>query len=484
MPFIDPSLITVSEGRGREDFSDVDEMAQSIKEIGQIHPILVQELPSTPENFTNLLLLAGETRLRACMKLNREVWYQTTKTGRLDASTELQRTRIEAMENLRRKDLNPYEKGKLVDKIDRLMKEEYGQSIGGRYQSEEDSEKWNTEKTAKMLGYKSKSAVSDASRIVRAAEIIPEIKTAKTTSEQKALFMAAIKAEAREELIKRARNRIHSAATTETTISSNGLSTTTTKKEINLEQWVSGKVFCGNSEELLKKIPPGTVDIWLTDTPYGVNFQRDDPKINTDSKKSSNTLYDDDPKEIYDLLRRCIPLMTKASKTSCYVFWFCSFKNWSRFATIFEENGFNVMNKPIIWIRGDIETKKFPPGACPSPDKWPASSTDCCLFAHRNGRLVKQGRPDYIISPPVTSNEKEHSVEKPVEVMYWLLEFITIDILPQFICDPFMGSGTSLVAAIRMNPENNILGFDQNPECIEIAKGRIIAERIIKNESK
>lgn len=479
MPFIDPNLVTIPDDRGREDFSAVDEIAQSIKEIGQIHPILVQELPPSEEKLVNLLLIAGETRLRACRKLSRDVWYMTTKTGKLQVDTELQKVRIEAMENLGRKDLNAYEKKKLIDKIDRLMKEEYGQSVGSRWQTEEDSEKWNYEKTAKMLGFRSKSTVAEAVQTIKVAEIIPEIKNAKTAAEQRQMITNAIKEEARQELLRRARERIHSTKPSEeASLNGTTTKTTTQKKEINYEQWISTKLFCGQSDELLKKIPPGSIDVWLTDPPYAYGYNTSFSK-SMEHKERTGTLYEDNPVETFEMLSRCIPLMAKASKPRSYIFWFCTFKNWLRFAEIFEANNFEVMDKPIIYVKVNSEGKPIP-GVCHTPSKWLASTSDCCLFAHRGGFLNKQGRSDVIEATPVSMNEKDHAVEKPVDLMYQLLELCCVDIVPSFICDPFMGSGTSLVAAIKFNPHNEILGFDQNPKCIEIAKGRLIAERMLK----
>lgn len=473
MPFINPDLITVPPNRGREDFSAVDEIAQSISELGQLHPILVEELPPEGDRLINLHLLAGETRLRACKKLNREVWYVTTKTGKIAADTELQRVRIEAMENLGRKDLTIHERNKLIAKIDRLMKEEYGQAIGGRYQDEENTEKWNTEKTAKMLGFKSKATVSTATQMVKCSAAVPEIKAAKTAAEQRQILSAAIKEEARQELIRRSRERI--VAENRGKMSSQN--DQKKKKEINLEQWAAGKVFCGDSRDLLKKIPPSSVDIWLTDPPYAVGLKRQDPKMITVNKTLTDTLYEDDQEIMTQVLLDCIPLIAKASKPRSYVFWFCSFVNWLPFKELFESNGFSVYKKPLIWVQVDSNNKPIF-GNCPQPKMWPASNTDCCLFAHRQGNLIKQGHPDVVLLPPVVPAEKEHATEKPVELMTWLLEFVSVDMVPCFIADPFMGSGTSLIAALRMNPNNQIIGFDINSTCVHIAKTRLIAEKI------
>lgn len=68
----------------------------------------------------------------------------------------------------------------------------------------------------------------------------------------------------------------------------------------------------------------------------------------------------------------------------------------------------------------------------------------------------------------VTSYEKEHPTQKPVRLMEWC-----IDHAPEAetICDPYMGSGTTGVAATRMG--RTFVGIEREPKYFDIACKRI-----------
>lgn len=68
----------------------------------------------------------------------------------------------------------------------------------------------------------------------------------------------------------------------------------------------------------------------------------------------------------------------------------------------------------------------------------------------------------------VTSYEKEHPTQKPVRLMEWC-----IDHAPEAetICDPYMGSGTTGVAAANMG--KRFIGIEREPKYFDIACKRI-----------
>ncbi len=68
----------------------------------------------------------------------------------------------------------------------------------------------------------------------------------------------------------------------------------------------------------------------------------------------------------------------------------------------------------------------------------------------------------------VTSYEKEHPTQKPVRLMEWC-----IDHAPEAetICDPYMGSGTTGVAAVKMG--RAFVGIEREPKYFDIACKRI-----------
>jgi site-specific DNA-methyltransferase (adenine-specific) len=68
--------------------------------------------------------------------------------------------------------------------------------------------------------------------------------------------------------------------------------------------------------------------------------------------------------------------------------------------------------------------------------------------------------------PPI---ERDHPTQKPIELMKWCLDNVTA---PQHaILDPFMGSGTTGVAAVQMG--RNFIGIEREPKYFDIACKRI-----------
>jgi site-specific DNA-methyltransferase (adenine-specific)/modification methylase len=68
----------------------------------------------------------------------------------------------------------------------------------------------------------------------------------------------------------------------------------------------------------------------------------------------------------------------------------------------------------------------------------------------------------------VLSYEKSHPTQKPVELMIFCIEQLK---MPQTILDPFMGSGTTGVAAIQMG--RKFIGIEREPKYFDIACKRI-----------
>lgn len=90
--------------RLREDYGDIDALAKSIETLGLFHPLVVDE-----ENR----LLAGHRRLKALRLLKRDV----APVRRLSDLSRDERKLVELEENLRRKDLTPFERSKGTVKL-------------------------------------------------------------------------------------------------------------------------------------------------------------------------------------------------------------------------------------------------------------------------------------------------------------------------------------------------------------------------------
>jgi len=77
-------------------------------------------------------------------------------------------------------------------------------------------------------------------------------------------------------------------------------------------------------------------------------------------------------------------------------------------------------------------------------------------------------RPSKKLELPVGRVVFGHPTEKPVRLMQWCLGFVDES---EAIFDPFMGSGTTGVAAVRLG--RRFIGVEIDPEYFEIAKRRI-----------
>lgn len=108
----------------------------------------------------------------------------------------------------------------------------------------------------------------------------------------------------------------------------------------------------------------------------------------------------------------------------------------------------------------------------------PAAGTESIVIAHaprpkRSGRMRWNGggRPATWIGPVRGSNaeERQHPTQKPI----WLMEALIRDFTDagDLILDPFAGSGTTGVAALRNG--RRFLGFERDPKYHEIATKRL-----------
>ena len=102
--------------RLREEYGDVSALAESIRAHGLLHPITVDQ---------DNRLIAGERRLRAMKQLG----YTEVEVRRWTLLDENERREIELEENIRRKDLTPYERNKNLVELAEVAKQVEAKTI-------------------------------------------------------------------------------------------------------------------------------------------------------------------------------------------------------------------------------------------------------------------------------------------------------------------------------------------------------------------
>lgn len=192
------------------------------------------------------------------------------------------------------------------------------------------------------------------------------------------------------------------------------------------------RLYCGDARELMMAMPlPGSI---VTDPPYGMSFRSNHRAEKHDAIANDAT---------DDLLQWACDQSAEHSK---YIF--CRWDNISRvpqpksLVTWVKNN----------WSMGDLEHEH-------------ARQTEVCLFYPGHNHFFPKGRPSDVIVAPRTGNEW-HPTEKPVQLMRAVVSWTAGVVL-----DPFMGSGTTGVAAVKLG--RKFIGIEIEPKYFDIACKRI-----------
>lgn len=214
------------------------------------------------------------------------------------------------------------------------------------------------------------------------------------------------------------------------------------------------KLLNGDCIEMMRELPSGSVDVVLTDPPYGMSFQSNRSK---NGPTHSRLVGDDtiDPRWLRAAFR-------VVKNGGCLI----SFSDW-RGSCLWrhhiEDAGFQVKSQ-VIWNRlhhgmGDLR------GAF-------APMHDVIWYASKGRRTFANGRPKSVVEfkRPSPSQAHGHPTCKPVALMQYLLN-ATDDGSVGTVLDPFMGTGSTGVAAKRLG--RPFVGMEIDANFFETAKARI-----------
>lgn len=391
MPQLKVTDVIVGE-RFRTAFIGIEALATSIHEHGLIVPIIVDE---------NNVLIAGERRLKAHQLLKLEfieVIYRKDLT-------ELQKREIELEENLHRKDFTWQEEVMAKAKLHALKQKIHGSAIKGH-----NSNGWGIGDTAMALG-ESAGRVSEDIKLARGLRAFPELMKEKGKSAALKKLKNLQEKILQDELAKR-------------------------MKKIGIIS--TPNVICGNCLEELGKMNAESVDLVLTDPPYGIDVE-DSQTFGREQGK--DTRFEDSEFETFNLLDKVAPLLFRALKQDRHLFMFCAIDKFPKVRELLVKHGFWVHHIPLIWDKGS--------GSYPSQSTTFVHSYEPLLHAMKGKRKLYGTPRDMFQVKRVPSDKKIHPTEKPTEL---LRELITLTTLAgETILDPFAGSGATLAAAKETN---------------------------------
>lgn len=425
MKVIPFDLLVIPENRQRRDFDEkkIQELASSIQTKGLLHP------PVCVFNGEVYELVAGERRTRAIRSLSLLDIGITCNDQFIPANSlpitllgdlpPLALREAELEENTVRVDLSWQEQATAIAELDALRRDQAAEMGLPHTARATASEIAGREAVGSEI-----SKVTDAVVVARHLAD-PEVAKAKTVKEAMKVIKKKAEAEHRATLAA----TFDMAKTPHTALK-------------------------GSCFELAATIPSTSIDVILTDPPYG---------IGADSfGDMAGTTHDYQDTEDYAL--DCYELVAqegfRIAKDKAHIYVFLDPRLWHDVSLKFTLAGWEVWPTPLIWNKLN--------GMLPKPDFGPRRTYEMILFASKGGKKVsKVGASDVITCPLVT--DRDHGAQKPVPLY---CELLSRSSQPgDKVLDFFMGSGTIFPAANKLKLVAT--GMEINEQYYNLAVSRL-----------
>ena len=217
----------------------------------------------------------------------------------------------------------------------------------------------------------------------------------------------------------------------------------------------SPRIYPGDCLAVLKTLPDESIDLLLTDPPYGSSY------LSRSKSLPLVRIAGDGANEAPKLTKKMLKIAWLKMKWNTHGYVFCD--RWSYEATkrAVIEACFTLKNT-LIWhknnrTRGDLK------GNYGYEDEW-------ILFFHKGRRWMFGKRDGNVLSfKKVPTQAMQHPTEKPVELLEYLIQKSTLP--GEVVLDPFMGIGSVCVAA--KNTDRRYIGIEIEPVWYEVAKMRL-----------
>jgi site-specific DNA-methyltransferase (adenine-specific) len=212
----------------------------------------------------------------------------------------------------------------------------------------------------------------------------------------------------------------------------------------HVEQIGRATLYLGDCRDILPILPK--VDAVVTDPPYG--------EVNRASSGLRNL--DKGAADVADFnLQELAKTLAKLGR-SVYVW--CGTEQVSEFRRALVEQGFST--RACVW-------EKTNPSPMNGEYLW-LSSIELCVFGKDAGAPFLERCASPVWRVPV-ERDQVHPTQKPVTLM--MRQIAASAPANGTVCDPFMGSGTTGVAAVQMG--RDFIGIEREPNYFDIACKRI-----------
>ena len=201
----------------------------------------------------------------------------------------------------------------------------------------------------------------------------------------------------------------------------------------------------------LKQIDDSSVDMILTDIPYGEVSRKSAGLRNLDKGDADIETFD-----LAEFMQECMRVCTK----SIYVF--CGTAQTGTIRNALNSKGY--LTRHCVW-------EKTNPSPMNGEYTW-LSSIENCIYGRAKGAIFNEHCKSVVWRFPVETNQR-HPTQKPIKLFEYLIRVSTN--MNGIVLDPCMGSGTTAFAALKQ--DRKFIGFEINSEYCRQADRRIDMER-------
>lgn len=223
----------------------------------------------------------------------------------------------------------------------------------------------------------------------------------------------------------------------------------------------------------LAALADASVDAVISDPPYAVSSEGEWHVGQPGKGKRRLDFFDGDCdwQGMIGIVLRAAEHCIRVSKSPGSAYWWCGHREFGPLVSLYESRGWNT--RFLVW-------SKLAPPPPPPGSGWP-SGAELCVYAWQQGR-----RWNHDGSNPPPNNviradnfrhgmpgKTGHPTQKPLETIEPLIRASTAP--GDLILDPFTGSGTTGVAAIRLG--RRFIGWERDPKYHAAAAKRLSVTR-------
>ena len=215
------------------------------------------------------------------------------------------------------------------------------------------------------------------------------------------------------------------------------------------------KLINGDSIIEMEKLEDSSIDLVITDPPYGIDYSSNYSKY--DDYVTKHTIANDSElSETIELMDKTLEVLHRKTKENAHVYIFTSWKVYPEFKEVVSKY-FDVKNM-IVWNKGNASMGDL-------EGSW-GNQHELVIFATKGRRKLNTRKFDIINVNRVPTTKAIHPTQKPEEVIKVMLEASAHS--KDTVIDPFMGSG-STIKAIKEYGNLNYIGIELDRERYEKA---------------